>query len=333
MKKLRIGFIGCGGVAQQHFKGIATFEDVEIAGFCDLNPELVASTTAQYGGRGYTSHTDLFAAEELDGVYIILPPFAHGPAERAALERGVPFFVEKPVGNDLAILQEIAQEVERTGLLTSVGYMTRYRNSVQAVRSILAEDPAVMAYGGWIGGAPRGDAPITRWWIQKHLSGGQLVEQTTHTADMARYLMGEVATVWAAAARGFVTDIPNYTNDDASLCTLRFRSGAIATLYSACCADAPGESKGVHFHVYSRGHTFEFSGWDQSVKMANADGWRKEIPGEPDIFKKEDRVFLDAIRSGDGAEIRCPYPDGFQTARVTLAANESMETGRPVELD
>src|SRR5262249_36713213 len=188
--------------------------------------------------------------------YIILPPFAHGPAERAAIERGVPFFVEKPVGNDLGVCREIAQEVERRGLLTAVGYMTRYRKSVQAARGILKEDPAVAAHGGWIGRAPKMTAPIHHWCVVKEKSGGQLVEQTTHTVDLVRYLMGEVAEVYAAAARGFVTGIPGYTNDDASILTLRFASGAVAALYSACCSNVGGG--GVSLNIYARDHTILF---------------------------------------------------------------------------
>lgn len=333
MEKVRLGFIGCGGIAQNHFSGLATFEDVELAAFCDLNADRLGETIAKYGGRGYASHEEMLAAEALDALFIILPPFAHGPAEFAAIERGLPFFVEKPVGNDLGVLREIRQAVEEKGLLTSVGYMTRYRQSVQESRRLLADDPAVMAYGGWIGGAPKMTAPIHHWWVAKEKSGGQLVEQTTHTVDLARYLMGEVTEVWAAAARGFLKDVPGYTNDDASLCTVRFASGAIATFYSACCADAPGGSKGVHFNVYSRNYTMEFSGWEQSVRLGNRDGWTKEIQGEADIFKREDRAFADALKSGDPSGILCDYADGFRTAQVTLAANRSMETGQPVAID
>ena len=62
----------------------------------------------------------------------------------------------------------------------------------------------VMAVGGWVGAAPKGTAPIHSWWVVKEKSGGQLVEQTTHTVDLARYLIGEAVEVWASAARGFV---------------------------------------------------------------------------------------------------------------------------------
>ncbi|MBI3911900.1 MAG: Gfo/Idh/MocA family oxidoreductase [Armatimonadetes bacterium] len=329
MAKIRLGFIGCGGVAQQHFTGIATFEDVEMVAFSDLNAELVNRTAAQYGGQPFTRLEEMFSAVEMDAVYIILPPFAHGPAEFAALERRLPFFVEKPVGSDLGVLREIAAEVEKADLLTSVGYMTRYRQSVQTARAILRDDPAALVYGGWIGSTPRMNAPIHQWWVAKEKSGGQLVEQTTHTVDLVRYLCGEAVEVYAVTAHGFVSDIPGYTIDDASLAVVRLANGGIATFYSACCADGGG---GVNLNLYARRHTLQFTGWEHSLRILEDGQVRCEVKGEPDIFRIEDRAFVAALQTGDRSTILCSYADGFRTTRLTLAANEAMATGRPVAL-
>src|SRR5215472_3502203 len=103
MDRVRLGFVGCGGVAQQHFKGLAELPDAEMVAFCDINAEAAEKSAAQYGGRAFTSHEAMLGDTGLDALYIILPPFAHGPAEHAAIERRMPFFVEKPVGNDLEV--------------------------------------------------------------------------------------------------------------------------------------------------------------------------------------------------------------------------------------
>src|SRR5687767_7362262 len=119
MEPVRLGFIGCGGVAQEHFKGLASMPEAQLAAFCDLRAEVSEQTAAQYGGRAFTDYQTMLAETELDAVYVILPPFAHGAPERAVLERGLPFFVEKPVGNDVGVGRELAAEVERRGLVTS----------------------------------------------------------------------------------------------------------------------------------------------------------------------------------------------------------------------
>src|SRR5439155_3678251 len=115
-----------------------------------------------------------------------------------------------------------------------------------------------------------------------------------------------------------------------SVLTLRMRSGAVATIYSACCADGGGG--GVLLNVYARQHTVQFSGWNHTAKILTAEGEPREIEGEPAIFQIEDTAFLNAVRTGDRSSILCDYPDGFRTAEVTLAGNRSMETGKPVEI-
>jgi len=56
----------------------------------------------------------------------------------------------------------------------------------------------------------------------------------------------------------------------------------------------------------------------------------EDIPGEQDIFGIEDAVFVQAVRKGDSSIILCPYSEGLGTLRATLAANKSMETGKPI---
>jgi hypothetical protein len=57
-----------------------------------------------------------------------------------------------------------------------------------------------------------------------------------------------------------------------------------------------------------------------------------EVPGEPNIFEIEDNAFIDAVRLNDPSRIMCTYSDGLKTMEVTIAANISMETGKPVSL-
>ena len=83
-QKIRVGFIGSGGMAQAHLQGLPGFPDVEIAAFCDVVPAKAEALAAQYGAKQYAQPGDMFAAQELDCVYILLPPFAHGDAELLA---------------------------------------------------------------------------------------------------------------------------------------------------------------------------------------------------------------------------------------------------------
>jgi len=152
---VRLGFLGCGNIVRQHLEhGLADFEDVEFAGWCDLNPETVEQQRDQAGGAGdiFTDAEEMLDQVELDAVYIMLSPFAHGRAEELVLDRELPFFIEKPVAVDLELAERVAAQVQQKGLITSVGYMNRYRRSVQRVRELLADQEPVLMYGGWVGG-------------------------------------------------------------------------------------------------------------------------------------------------------------------------------------
>jgi len=337
---VKIGFVGSGGMAKAHIDAMKGMTDVTFAALCDPDPAKSAARKAEIAAvrpdgpepAVFSDPETMLATAELDAVYILLPPFAHGPAERACIAHRKPFFVEKPISKDLGFSREVAAEVERAGIVTCAGYMNRYRAGVQKAREALQSDPAVLVHGGWIGGSPNpqpGDTSIGSWWVQMDKSGGQIVEQCTHTFDVLRYLCGEAAEVHAYAARGFNKGLYNYTIDDASVVNLQLRSGGVACLMSACAANGGGG--GVWLNVYAHGSTFLFTGWEHSVKMSGKVG-DAHIAGEGDIFAVEDRVFIDAVKSGDGSAIRSTYSDAVRTLELTLAANESIATRKPVAI-
>lgn len=338
-EKVRVGFIGSGGMAEAHLRGLPSFPDVQIAAFCDVVRGKAERLAEQYGAKAYSDPREMLGTQELDCVYVLLPPFAHGDAERAAIEAKVPFFVEKPIGMDLPVLREIAAGVQAAGLLTAVGYMNRYRKSVQQARAVFQQDPPVLAYGGWLGGRPRGSGAgdgIGSWWVQRSKSGGQFVEQVSHTVDLVRYLLGDAQEVFAAATRAFnrgKEGTPsNYDIEDASIVSIKFKGGAIATLMASCATDVGG---GVTLSVLSAEHAAFFTGWEHSLRLLEKRGEETRevtIPGEESIFAIEDRAFIDAVKTGDRTKVRTDYADGLKTAELALAANRSMETGEPVRL-
>ncbi|MDW8027040.1 MAG: Gfo/Idh/MocA family oxidoreductase [Armatimonadota bacterium] len=330
-KEVRIGFVGCGGIAQAHMEALRKIEGVKLVAFCDVVLEKAKAAAKKFGGKAFTKAKQMLKSIELDALYFCLPPFAHGD-ELLAVENGIPFFVEKPVGLDWSLIKEIANGVREKNLLTSVGYMNRYRRSVNTVRDLLQKDPAILLLGGWIGGTPMALEGIWHWWVQKDKSGGQFHEQVTHTVDLARYLAGEVVEVHAFQSKGLNRLAPeHYTVEDAMVVNLKFQSGAIANLW-ACCA-ANGGGGGVSLQVYATETTAHFTGWEHTVRIYRRNQDIVEIKGEGEIFRIEDEAFVKALRTGDRSLIRSDYIDGAKTAAVTLAAVKSAETGNPVEVE
>ena len=257
-------------------------------------------------------------------MWVCVPPFAHGEAEIALLQRRIPFLVEKPIANSLDTARRILEQVERTGTLAGAAYMNRYRRSASRVREILAGDPPILVHGAWVGGTPR-----VAWWRVKAQSGGQIVEQTTHIFDLVRYLVGEPKTVYAQGTRGFVTDLPNYDVEDASTVAIKFASGAVGNLMSCCASSAGG---GVHLNIAARQHYISFTGWEHSVVIRKSALEEERIGGEQDVFALEDAAFIEAVQTGKRELLRSPYADAVKTLAFCLAANRSLETGAAVEV-
>jgi len=324
-KEIRVGYIGAGGIARSHAEGLARIEGAPMVGVTDVHAPAAEELAAKHGAKAYASAAELIKDCAPDALFIFTPPFARGEAERAALAARVPFFIEKPLALDKGLMAEISAEAQKLNLITSTGYMTRYRKSVARAREIVKEDPAILGYGGWWGGSP-GNHP---WWTDMSKSGGQFHEQATHTVDLARYLFGEAVEVYAAAARGFNKGIPNYTMDDAITVAIKFAGGGIANLMSSCSSNAGG---GIILDISCLNHNIKFKDWDHHVTIENRDGTSEGIRGERNIFEVEDRVFIDAVRTGDRSGIKSDYTDGMKSALLSLAANESAKSGKPVAL-
>lgn len=327
---VRVAMIGSGGMAKNHIGPLSKLDDVEVVAFCDVVRERAEALAGEHGGRAFDDPEAMLDSIKPDCVYVLLPPFAHG-VELACVERGIPFFVEKPINNNFEQACRIAEAVEQAGLLTSVGYMNRYRQGINRARELLLDDPAVFVSGGWIGGSPKPnpERPISLWWVQKSKSGGQFVEQVTHTVDLVRYLCGEVTAVAAFAAQGFNQGVPGYDIDDALAVSLHLAGGGVCNLVSCCASNARG---GVFLDVYAKSVAFSFTGWDHACKVHRQGQPVEEIPGEPDIFAIEDLAFTSAVREGSPNGVRCSYADGLRTLEVTLAANRAAETGEIVAL-
>ncbi len=319
---VRVGFIGAGGIANAHLQVLRHMEGVRIAAFCDVDRERAESHAAAYNGRAYTDVHAMLDAEKLEAVYICVPPHAHVGQEEALIERGIPFFVEKPIANTLAKAESIAAAVEKAGLLTSVGYHWRYMTYSQLARERLAGKTIGMALGYWMGGMPG-----VYWWRRQDLSGGQMVEQTTHIIDLARDLCGEIVEVYAAMSTRASGDIENCTVTDVGTMTVKFASGAVGTISNTCLLKGFGYIVGLR--VVTPEIVVEVDGGQFRALQA---GREEIIKGGNNPYAEEDRIFIQAVQTGDSSEIRSPYRDAVRTLAVSLAANRSAETGAPVKL-
>ena len=321
MEEVKIGFIGCGGNANGHMNQLARLEATRIVATCDLDEARAQSAAQKHNAEAYTDYKRMLERGDLDAVYLSLPVFAHGAPELAVIERGLPFLVEKPVAINMELAHQIEEAVAKAGITTCVGYQLRYLGSTQLAQQAIAGKPVNMVIGKYWCGSGRGNPKA--WVRQMDRSGGQLVEQATHTVDMMRYLIGEVEEVYALQVNRVLKEIDCPDNN---CVTLKFKNGAIGSLTTSWSYDPGDWSNANVLDILYEDQLIHWDGGGLQVKE-NGQWVTKKAPG-PGI----DEVFVDAVRQNDPSKILSPYSDAVKSLAISLAANQSGRERKAVKL-
>ena len=334
MEKLRVGLIGCGGRMGSHMQSsFDKMEDVQVVAVADPVESRRMAAAKRYGcERVYTDHRAFYAAESrdtLDALFIAVEPTAHKGIEEGAIDKGIPFFVEKPMTLDMAQGREITRRVAEKKLVTQVGFQDRYLDLMELVKAEVDKAPkGGVVYGSWIGGIPG-----AWWWQKKSTCGGQLMEQNIHLLDGLRWLYGDAISVYATASTGMVKPnvngvSPEYDTDDHSTAVIRFENNVTATLVSACYVRSARPFCGLMIALPEM--SLEYHLRNNLVIRTSAE--TRDIPRRVDQTTLLDRAFLDAVRANDPSAVRSSYADALKSLELSFAANESMESGQVVYL-
>jgi predicted dehydrogenase len=318
-----VGFVGAGGVASRHAAVLSDFGDVRIAAVADPDLARAEQLAAPFGAAVYASAPELLAGEQLDALYICVPPFAHGEPELAAIQAGLPFFVEKPVALDLKTAESVAEALRERPVVTATGYHWRNLDTLERARAALRDNPARLVMAFWLDTTPQ-----RVWWPRRECSGGQIVEQATHILDLARALIGEVTEVFGAAAR---TDRPAYPDtdvDDVSAATLRFASGAVGSLASTCLLGPRCHPQRASLHVIAEGLTLELS---EDVLTIGEGADRQVFQARGDAKVMVDRYFIEAVQGRPNC-VRAPYAEALRTHRLACTIDRSTAEGQPLRV-
>ncbi len=329
MQRVRVGFIGCGGIAKAHAQLLAKLPEVELVAFCDIKEERAKELASRFGGSAYTDWHEMLDKVQIDAVFICLPPFAHKDEVMVAAEKGIHIYIEKPIALDVKLAREMVRAVEKAGVKSQVGYQLRFAAGVERAKELI--EKGALGTIGLVSGQYWCRFIRKDWWIDKSKSGGQIVEQSTHLYDVLRWLCGDVERVYCEMNRIFYKDVPGMTIEDVSAVVLRFKSGAVGAV-TATIGAVPG-------HWWFR---WQIIGWEAMLESEEPNSLRiywsskkplvieeyREIGRDPMDLAHRD--FIEAILKD--RPTRTPISEGAKTLELTLAAVKAMETGKVVTL-
>lgn len=321
---MKIGMIGTGGFSRKHADIFTGIKDVKLQAVCGTSKEKSAAFAAEYGDANtYDNVTYMLDREKLDAVYICVPPFAHGDAEKQLIERNIPFFIEKPLAVNLEAPNEIIRFLEQKNLITSVGYHFRYRDTVDSLKKELETCTVGMVTGGWMG-----SMPLVPWWRSRDTSGGQFVEQTTHLIDLVRYTLGEVEEVFAIETSRLMEKLHRHvTVADVGSAMLKMKSGVVVQLSNTCLLPEGVSQIGLHYF-----HSGGVAKIDQTVLTKYKPAMEMKEKDSVNPYVRENEAFLHAVRTGDTSGILSTYEDAWHTQQVTDAIMRSIESKKPIRL-
>ena len=94
---LRVALAGLGSMGRNHLRVIAAHPECRLVAVGDPDPEMLGAATRQTGAAGWGDPIAMANEAEIDALVIAAPTTAHVALALAAIERGIPILVEKPL--------------------------------------------------------------------------------------------------------------------------------------------------------------------------------------------------------------------------------------------
>lgn len=193
-EKLKIGIIGCGGIANgKHFPSLSKLDQVELVAFCDIEIERAEKGAKQYGTRNakvYEDYQELLKDESIDVVHVLTPNNSHAKISIAALEAGKHVMCEKPMAKTTREAEEMVAAAKRTGKKLTIGYDNRFRPDSQQLHKITRRGDLGDIYFAKAYAIRRRAVPT--WGVfldEEKQGGGPLIDIGTHALDLTLWMM------------------------------------------------------------------------------------------------------------------------------------------------
>ncbi len=194
MEKLRVGIIGCGGIANgKHMPNLAKIPEVEMVAFCDLIEERAKKAAEKYGvkdSKTYVDYRDLLARDDIDVVHICTTNDSHAPITVDALKSGKHVMCEKPMAMDAAGAREMVKAYKETGKKLTIGYQGRFRPEAQHLKALADDGFFGDIYFAKALAVRRRAVPTWGSFLDKEKQGGgPLIDIGTHALDLTLWVM------------------------------------------------------------------------------------------------------------------------------------------------
>ena len=339
-RKIRIGIVGCGRIAKNHFASIETHSDnIELVAVCDNNAATLAAHKERYQVPAYERIEDLLKAEQVDLVALCTPSGLHPEQAIMAARHGVNVMTEKPMATRWQDGVRMVRACDDAEVHLFVVKQNRRNTTLQLLKRAVEEKRFGKIYMVTINvfwTRPQEYYDSAKWRGTWELDGGAFMNQASHYVDLIDWLIGPVDSVHAMTA----TLARDIQVEDTGVLNIRWRSGALGSM-SVTMLTYPKNLEGSITILGEKGtvrvggvavndiQVWDFAetrDYDAKIKEANYETTSVYGFGHPLYYKN----VIDVLRGE--AEPETDGREGLGSLEVLIAAYLSARDGRTVSL-
>jgi len=332
-KKVNIGVVGLGRLGSLYTNYCANrLPNANLVAVSDVREEVAKQVAEEYGAkRWYQDYKDLLADEEIEAIVIVTPTSYHKAVAIDAARAGKAIFCEKPLSLSIAECNEIKEVVEEIGVFFQMGFMRRFDSAYVSAKQKIEE--GVIGKRVQYKATSRDRVPPELDYMRPENSGGLFVDMGIHDFDIARWLMGEVKSVFTVAGVLAYPEMKEIGDVDNAIVTMYFENGTLGVV------DLSRNG------IYGYDIQAEILGTEGTLQM----GYTQETPIRvmkafnishdtvPGFYERFERSYVDQLANFVENVLQNNSPsitanDGVKALRIALAATKSYHENRQVDL-
>ena len=328
--KLKVGLIGLGRLGRVYARDLSSrIAEARLVAVADTNGALAGQIAAEFDvPRAFDDPMELLHSTDVDAAVIASPTHTHKALVIAAAQSGKPAFCEKPLALSVGECREMQAAVEARGSYFQMGFMRRFDPGYAAAHRQIAEGrigrPVVFK------STSRDPYPPSLEYANPASSGGLLVDMGIHDFDLARWFIGDVASVSAAGGVLAYPEMATVGDIDNAIATLVFTDGRLGVV------DLSRNG------VYGYDILTELLGTEGTIRI----GYLRETPvlmmtknnvahdTVPYFMERFERAYTLQLQNFAQNVVRDREPpvtlhDGIEALRIALAATAAYRSGQP----
>ena len=362
-RKLRIGIIGTGGIAESHIQSYKKQPDVEVVAGADLIPGKAADffKRNEVDAKAFVDYKEMIDTMNLDAVSVCTYNRTHKECTVYALEHGLPVLLEKPMTVTLDEAVEICKAEKKSGKIVSVGFQPRMDANMQMIKKIVESGELGRVYYVQTGGGRRHGIPVgwSETIIENDKAGlGAVGDIGCYSIDLVMNALGNPKPLTVSGtATGFFGKTPeayaSFSDEKAQECANKFSVDDFASAYIRLEGGVILDFRiAWYMHLDTPGDTI-IMGTKGSLRVPSTDCWNGSfdkpmtiyhdvageavqtvvplLPATPDLFDRKIRSFLDAVIPGSEAPV--PTSQIIYNQAIIDGIFRSSEAGHEVTVE